>query len=69
MTHVRADEQFYGYQYDVLDKMTQECMKNSENLPVSVQVVTKPFEDELCLRVMKMIEQGMHFRDNLVVKV
>jgi len=30
-------------------------MKDSVGLPVGVQVVTMPFEDEICLKVMKDI--------------
>jgi Asp-tRNA(Asn)/Glu-tRNA(Gln) amidotransferase A subunit family amidase len=31
-------------------------MKGSEGLPVAVQVVALPFQEEMCLRVMKEID-------------
>lgn len=38
-----------------MDKCLIECMKNSAGLPVGVQVITMPFEDEICMKVMKDI--------------
>jgi len=34
-------------------------MANSLGLPVGVQIITKPFEDELCLNIMKKIEESL----------
>jgi fatty acid amide hydrolase len=39
-------------------------MKESAGLPVSVQVVTLPYEEELCLNVMRQIEEAVQFRKN-----
>lgn len=65
VTTVQEHEQQY---YDVtqLPKFQQdnistlvhdEVMKNSVGLPISVSVMTPQYHDELCLRIMKQIEQ------------
>lgn len=57
VTVVRADEQNYRSIFnDKFNKCMQKCMKDSEGLPVAVQVISKPYEDERCLRVMRDIE-------------
>jgi Asp-tRNA(Asn)/Glu-tRNA(Gln) amidotransferase A subunit family amidase len=44
---------------DWVPKLFRECQRGSTGLPVGVQVVTLPFREELCLRVMKEIEFGL----------
>ena len=43
---------------DIFSKNIKKAVKNSENLPLSVQIVGLPFEDEKCLKVMKLIENN-----------
>eukprot|EP01147_Barroeca_monosierra_P011106 gene11106-3172_t len=42
---------------DMIDKKILKASFGSEGLPVTVQVVTAPFQEEKCLRIMKDIEQ------------
>ncbi|PAV67312.1 hypothetical protein WR25_15193 [Diploscapter pachys] len=42
--------------YNMLLKDQREAAKNSEGLPCSVQIVTLPYEEELCLHAMKQVE-------------
>jgi len=42
----------------------KECMRNSEGLPVNVQVVTLPYQEELCLRIMKDVETSLKARQH-----
>lgn len=37
----------------------KESLKGSEGLPMGVQVMSKPFDDELCLRIMKDLEKSV----------
>jgi Asp-tRNA(Asn)/Glu-tRNA(Gln) amidotransferase A subunit family amidase len=36
----------------------REAASNSQGLPLGVQVVAKPYEDEKCLAVMKIVENA-----------
>ena len=42
---------------DILYKMIRSCCEGAEGMPLSVQVVGKPFKDEQVLRVLSNIEQ------------
>ena len=42
--------------YNMVLKDQREAAKNSEGLPCSVQIVTLPYEEELCLHAMKQVE-------------
>eukprot|EP00871_Galdieria_phlegrea_P003325 jgi/Galph1/3994/GphlegSOOS_G2649.1 len=49
---------------DLLDKLVQDCVTGDggcEGLPVGIQVVSTPWKEEMCLRVMKEIEQVAEF--------
>ena len=64
VTTVRDDEQTYPTSSDggdALDALATEAMAGSAGLPVGVQVAAEPWRDELVLRVMKEIEQGVKF--------
>jgi len=70
VTTVRADEQHYRTedlpenQRDKAANITASLvMKNSEGLPIAVQVMTPAFQDEKCLRVMREIESLVDFKD------
>jgi len=42
-------------------KKMAENMRNTVGLPVGVQVVTKPFEEEKCLNIMNLIDGEIQF--------
>uniref|UniRef100_I3J195 Fatty-acid amide hydrolase 1 n=1 Tax=Oreochromis niloticus TaxID=8128 RepID=I3J195_ORENI len=46
-----------GYYQDMWDKLFKEAVAGGEGLPVAVQCVALPWQDELCLRFMKEVEQ------------
>uniref|UniRef100_A0A5F8GEX5 Fatty-acid amide hydrolase 1 n=1 Tax=Monodelphis domestica TaxID=13616 RepID=A0A5F8GEX5_MONDO len=52
-----ALEQYQGYFGDIWDQMLQKGLKNSVGMPVSVQCVALPWQDELCLRFMREVER------------
>lgn len=68
---VREGEDRYdaGDQTDTSVQTAKEIMKNSVGLPVSVQVVAKPFEDEKALRIMKSLEGKFRFNTTPVVNI
>ncbi|KAM4641634.1 fatty-acid amide hydrolase 1-like [Discoglossus pictus] len=47
---------YEGYYKDPWDKLMKKAMTDSVGLPVAVQCVALPWQDELCLRVMKEVE-------------
>ncbi|KAF6344505.1 fatty acid amide hydrolase [Rhinolophus ferrumequinum] len=52
-------EHYKGYFGDIWDKMLQKAMKKSVGLPVAVQCVALPWQEELCLRLMREVERLM----------
>lgn len=52
-------EHYRGYFGDIWDKMLQKALKNGVGLPVAVQCVALPWQDELCLRFMREVERLM----------
>jgi len=46
---------------DFVDKELKKCSRKISGVPLSVQIVTKPFEEELNLRVMREIETLINF--------
>lgn len=65
VTSVREDETDYVDE-DTPDsepwfKAAQKNCRDSQGLPVGVQVATLPFQDELCLEVMRKIEKAVGF--------
>jgi len=60
---VRSDETDYTAKVnDKWTRLAKEVCKNSEGLPVGVHVAALPYQDELCLRVMGMLEKGLDFK-------
>lgn len=56
-----AQLQFYkGYFGDIWDKTLQKVVRKSVGLPVAVQCVALPWQEELCLRFMREVEQLMN---------
>lgn len=58
-TRVRDEEARRDKARDRFEKKAREVDKGSHGLPVGVQVVTRPFADELCLAAMVAIENGL----------
>ncbi|XP_029804891.1 fatty-acid amide hydrolase 1 isoform X2 [Suricata suricatta] len=52
-------EHYRGYFGDIWDKMLQKAVKKSVGLPVAVQCVALPWQEELCLRFMREVERLM----------
>uniref|UniRef100_A0A3Q3CYR4 Fatty-acid amide hydrolase 1 n=1 Tax=Haplochromis burtoni TaxID=8153 RepID=A0A3Q3CYR4_HAPBU len=48
---------YKGCYQDMWDKLFKEAVTGGEGLPVAVQCVALPWQDELCLRLMKEVEQ------------
>jgi len=44
---------------DCVSRLLRKCQKGSAGLPVGIQVVTLPYREEMCLRLMKEIEAGV----------
>lgn len=51
-----ADETKWPTGYNICYKLIRKAANNSEGLPIAVQVVTLPFEEEKCLGIMKTVE-------------
>ncbi len=49
---------------DSLDVLAQAALTGAEGMPVGVQVATLPWQDELCLSIMKDVEKGVCFDAN-----
>ncbi|XP_044128809.1 fatty-acid amide hydrolase 1-like [Bufo gargarizans] len=47
---------YRGYSNDPWDKLFKKAVKDGVGLPLSVQCAALPYQDELCLRLMKEIE-------------
>ncbi|XP_077993932.1 fatty-acid amide hydrolase 1-like [Glandiceps talaboti] len=45
---------------DMFDRWIKEACKNSVGLPVNVQCITLPWQEEMCLRIMKDIENAVN---------
>jgi len=60
VTRVKAGEDHYGKDDSVfrdwLYRLAVDAMKGTEGLPLGVQVLTLPFEDEKCLGIMKSLQ-------------
>ncbi|XP_060481670.1 fatty-acid amide hydrolase 1 [Panthera onca] len=52
-------EHYRGYFGDIWDKALQKAVKKSVGLPVAVQCVALPWQEELCLRFMREVERLM----------
>ncbi|KAM4739181.1 fatty-acid amide hydrolase 1 [Anableps anableps] len=55
---------FRGLYQDFWDKLHKQAVTDAEGLPVAVQCVALPWQDELCLRFMKEVEQLVKHRKN-----
>lgn len=60
---VREDEQFFSKGEDQYVKSTAEVMAGAAGLPIAVQVVTRRYQDELCLNVMRQIAVELPFKE------
>ena len=62
---VNKDEQSYDdpINKDKYTRKMKESLKATEGLPLGVQVTTLPYKEELCLNVMKQIENAIDFHE------
>jgi Asp-tRNA(Asn)/Glu-tRNA(Gln) amidotransferase A subunit family amidase len=61
---VKLEEEVFVSKFnDSITKAYQDNIKDSKGLPVGVQVATMTFEDELCLGIMKQIENSFNFHE------
>lgn len=59
VSRVRADETQRPYLNDRLDRTAAAVEAGSEGLPLSVQVVARPYREDLCLAAMMAIEDAL----------
>lgn len=65
VTKVREEEQSYPLaslpvsQQDSWAKESEKAFKDSSGMPIGVQILARPFCDELCLHAMKELEVGL----------
>jgi len=45
-------------------KRVKKAMKGIVGLPINVQVVTLPWQEELCLRIMRDVDTGVKIKQN-----
>ena len=73
ITTVKEGEDIYDFKVEekqqLIEKATKEAMKGSVGLPMGVQVVGLPFEDEKCVSVMRLIEKEFPFRRNYPISL
>lgn len=63
VTRVRSDEEYYETKYnDVVAHSMHKNIKNSEGLPVGIQVAALPWMEEHVISVMKLIETNVHYK-------
>jgi len=63
VTTVREEEQTYeAVRGDVVSEGIAEAVAGSVGLPVGVQIAALPFQDELCLRLMREVEGVIAFK-------
>lgn len=55
---------YKGFYQDRWDKLFKQAVSGGEGLPVGVQCVALPWQDELCLRFMKEVEQVVKHNKN-----
>ena len=62
ITRVQEDEQFYESKFNgKMEKAVKKSMKGSAGLPVGIQVVSTPWNDEKIVEVMRIIEREVKF--------
>jgi fatty acid amide hydrolase len=60
---VRENEEFYHKGEDKYVKSTAEVMAGAAGLPISVQVVTRRYQEEVCLNIMGQIAKEIPFAE------
>lgn len=63
ITLVQENEQDFEYSGEQWSDYMKKCMEDSAGLPIGIQVTTLPNQDELCLGIMKVIEDLVPFRE------
>lgn len=63
VTTVQPDEQhFEDFHHDIIYRTCNESMKESAGLPVGIQVVSYPGQEEEILHLMQQLEPKINFR-------
>jgi fatty acid amide hydrolase len=63
VTVVKGNESTYTDDYnDTYSKQVRRSLEGSEGLPIGVQVISKPFNEEKILYLMSEIEKSVNFR-------
>jgi len=62
---VQKEEEIYedNVNKDKYTRVMRESMKGSEGMPLGVQITALPYQEELCLNLMKQIEDGVGFHE------
>jgi len=63
ITQVKKEEQFFKDEHlDMFTKKFNKVLQQSDGMPIAVQVMTLPYEDEKCLAIMKILESQVRFK-------
>jgi len=64
---ITEKDEIYGVEEckhkDLFFKKAAECLKESKGLPVGLQVMTLPWEDEKCMAIMRIIDEEIKFSE------
>jgi fatty acid amide hydrolase len=52
------DEKYWPVENNFILQTMREASKDSQGLPLGIQVVSKPYNEEVCLGVMKVVENA-----------
>lgn len=61
ITVVKENEQFYPETAEGWTKVMHKNMEHSKDLPVCIQVISPPYKEELCLNVMRQLNEKNPF--------
>jgi len=68
VTRVRADEEAgRGKSFDVVERAAFEAVRGSAGLPIGVQLMGRPWRDDVVLAAMRVIEQAARKRADFPV--
>ena len=64
-----SEQDYFSKEQDEFSDYMKELMDGSEGMPVGVQIVSYPCEDELVLEVARKIDQALKANKDLVKKL
>ena len=64
---VKEDEQKFEEKLfnDIFTKEINDTMKGSEGMPMGLEIIGKPFNDEKVLAIMKILEEKFKFKESV----